>query len=300
MCCPVQRCGPQACCPLPRRPVDKLWPVKPTYGCPGQKCGPCGDLEQVCPCNCIRNGHILEALACLFRLSEFELMATLFQLAYDEAQPLPRFPRDRVWNVMENIKAPYTELHDLMIYDSMYDRCGLPIDPLDRTNTYKLLRMIFMAGVLVPEQRDYLLMMLRRLNAHAICPVNLEALLAALQLLKLDDLVCGLLNQRARAKRLRSGRQCADLCRLYQKVVTTDKDTVIRRRMRTQSNTGKEKGKTEAQKKPPQQRPKIPPPAAQIYCTRRHVEPEEPPHSDGATPVVQRSSMRRSSAKKAW
>ncbi|KAI8038022.1 hypothetical protein M5D96_009063 [Drosophila gunungcola] len=277
-----------SCRPACRLPLEPLRQATVQHGCPATNCSVCGqnDGEQGCRCSCTRNKHILEALSCLFRVSRFQVVTTLFQLAYHESQPLPRFPRDRVWSVMENVKAPYTELHDLRIYDSLYDRCGQPIDPLDRTNAYKLLRLIFLIPVLVPEQRARLLAMLAQLNARAACPVDLDALLLALQQVQLEELVCGILEQDGRVKRFHSARQCLELCNLYHKVVATDKNAIIHKRRRIQA---KSKGKdADAQRKP--QRKTI---TTQIYCTRRVPEPEDRVE----TPVLRSvgSSLRRPS-----
>lgn len=143
----------------------------------------------------LQSFHIVEALSCLFRVTQFQVLATLYRLACHEFQPLKRFPRNRAWSVMEKVVAPYTELHDLRIYDSLYDRCGRPINPLDRNNAYKVMRLIFLMPVLVPEQRKRLLDMLSRLNSRATCSVNLEGLLAVLEKVKLNQLVCDVLEQ---------------------------------------------------------------------------------------------------------
>ncbi|XP_017002305.2 uncharacterized protein [Drosophila takahashii] len=290
MCCAPCCCRCRDACPLPLEP---LRPATIRYGCPGPKCSLCShrNTENECRCSCQRNKHILEALSCLFRVSRFQMLTTLFQLAYHESRPLPRFPRDRIWSVMEHVKAPYSELHDLKIYDSLFDRCGQPIDPLDRSNAYKLLRLIFLGPVLIPEQRTQLLAMLERLNERAACPVDLNGLLLALQLVQLDELVCGILEQEGRIRRFYSARQCGELCRLYHKVAATDKNAVIHRRRRPKS---KIKGKdADAQKKP--LRRTITP---QIYCTRRVPEPEEPAaRTESGSPVIRStaSSLRRSS-----
>ncbi|KAH8367772.1 hypothetical protein KR084_002657, partial [Drosophila pseudotakahashii] len=291
MCCaPCCCCGCRDAC---RMPLEPLRPATIQQGCPGPKCSLCShrNTEHECRCTCQRNKHILEALSCLFRVSKFQMLTTLFQLAYHESRPLARFPRDRVWSVMENVKAPYSELHDLKIYDSLFDRCGQPIDPLDRTNVYKLLRLIFLGPVLVPEQRARLLAMLYQLNERAVCPVDVNGLLLALQLVQLDELVCGILEQDGRIQRFHSARQCGELCKLYHKVAATDKNAVIHKRRRRKS---KSKSKdADAQKKP--QRRTITP---QIYCTRRVPEPEEPAaRTESGSPVVRStaSSLRRTS-----
>ncbi|XP_017052151.1 uncharacterized protein LOC108095535 [Drosophila ficusphila] len=301
MCC-APKCGPPACwppmccCPRPTACRPPLEPLRPANGhqcCPASKCKLCSQKhgEKGCRCTCPRNKHILEALSCLFRVSKFQVLTTLFQLAFHESQPLPRFPRDREWSVMENVKAPYSELHDLKIYDSLYDRCGQPIDPLDRSNAYKLLRLIFLGPVLVPEQRSQLLVMLRRLNARAACPVDLDGLLIALQEVQLDELVCGILEQDGRVKRFHSARRCQELCSLYHKVAAMDKKAVAPERRRQKA---KPKGKdADAQKKP--QRRTI---TQQIYCTRRTPEVVEEPsnRAEGSTPIIRStgSSLRRS------
>ncbi|XP_017066942.1 uncharacterized protein LOC108105048 [Drosophila eugracilis] len=302
MCC-APMCGgccPSMCCqPVCRMPLEPLRPATVTYGCPSPKCMMCSQNngEEDCRCNFQRNKHILEALSCLFRVSKFQMLTTLFQLAYHESRPLPRFPRDRNWSVMEKIKAPYTELHDLKIYDSMFDRCGQPIDPLDRRNAYKLLRLIFLASVLVPEQQTQLMAMLSKLNAHAICPVDLNGLLVVLQQVQLDELVCGILEHDVRVKRFHSARQCMDLCNLYHKVAATDKNAVIhKRRPRKLKSKSKD---ADAQKKP--LRRTI---TTQIYCTRRVQEPEDLTNrGEGSSPAHRSTitSLRRSSSqKKTW
>ncbi|KAH8325344.1 hypothetical protein KR067_000949, partial [Drosophila pandora] len=320
MCCPAMMCGVGGCsgcaaCPLmpppsccaqtadgscPRRPLEKLMPAKKPICCPVQSCALCArDPDQTCRCTCARNKNITEALACLFRVSKYQLISTLFQLAYHESQPLPRFPRDREWNVMENVKAPYTELHDLKIYDSMYDRCGMPINPLDESNIYKILRMMFMGPVLVPEQKAYLMGMLRKLNDRAICPVDLDILLAALEQIQLEELVCGIIDQDARAKRFYSGRHCTELCKLYQKVVATDKNAVIRKRRQAKSKASDKDA--DGKKKPQRNKPPV---NVQVYCTRRPTEPTEDStgRAESTTPVLRSaaSSLRRSSVKKNW
>lgn len=277
---PAPSCCPQENCTCPRRPLEKLMPAKKPYCCPVQSCALCARTpDQACRCTCTRNKNIVEALACLFRVSKYRLVSTLFQLAYHESQPLPRFPRDREWNVMENVKAPYTELHDLKIYDSMYDRCGMPIDPLDESNIYKILRMMFMGPVLVPEQKAYLMGMLRKLNDRAICPVDLDILLAALDQLQLEELVCSIIDQDERAKRFYSARQCTELCKLYQKVATTDKNAVIRKRRHAKSKASDKDA--DGKKKP--QRNKSPV-NVQVFCTRRPQEPTEDLTGRGRAP----------------
>ncbi|XP_037723362.1 uncharacterized protein LOC119555816 [Drosophila subpulchrella] len=297
--CGAPACGPSMCCRLAcRMPPEPLRPATVHRCCPASKCTLCSqnNSEQECRCTCQRNKHILEALSCLFRVTKFQMLTTLFQLAYHESRPLLRFPRDRIWSVMENVKAPYTELHDLKIYDSLYDRCGQPIDPLDRTNAYKLLRLIFLGPVLVPEQKAQLQAMLLKLNDRAACPVDLNGLLLVLQQVQLDELVCGILEQDGRIKRFHSARQCLQLCNLYHKVAATDKNAVIRKRRRRKLVS---KGKDADTQKKPQRRTITP----QIYCTRRVPEIEEPANRlESGSPVIRStgSSHRRSSNKKSW
>ncbi|XP_017101650.2 uncharacterized protein [Drosophila bipectinata] len=335
MCCPVTRCGGQGCsgcgtCPLmtsccaqgdscscprrpqvdscscPRRPLEPLRPAEKPYCCPVQSCRLCArDPDQECKCSCVRNKNIVEALACLFRVTKYHLITTLFQLAYHESQPLPRYSRDREWNVMENVKAPYSELHDLKIYDSMYDRCGMPIDPLDVDNCYKILRMMFMGPVLVPDQKTYLMGMLRKLNDHAICPVDLDFLLPVLGEVQLEELVCAIIDQNARAKRFHSGRNCSDLCKLYYKVVSTDKEDVIRKRRRTKAKAKAKPTDQEDDDKKKAPRVSKPPPPVQVFCTRRPPEPvveDVSVRAESSTPQIRStaSSLRRSSARKNW
>ncbi|XP_032593970.1 uncharacterized protein LOC116805555 [Drosophila grimshawi] len=196
------------------------------------KCDAEGGAHQ-CECICRRNRHIIEALSCLFKCSIQYMLSVLFKLAYQiYQQPLKRYPRDRVWSVMRHVKAPYTELNDLEIYDSMYDRCGMPIDPLDKDNILKIVRMMFLISVLTFDQQKYLLHMLNRLNAHAHCPVEVEFLLRTLKSIELRQLVCSLRNQEALTQRLYTSRQCSDLCGLYTKVATVDKYAIARHRSR--------------------------------------------------------------------
>ncbi|KRK07027.1 uncharacterized protein LOC26536330 [Drosophila yakuba] len=297
MCCAPMSAPSMCCPPAGHVPWQPMHPATVYQCCPSAKCTLCchNESKHECHCSCQRNRHIVEAFSCLFRVSKFQILTTLFLLAYHESRPLPRYPRDRTWSVMENVKAPYTELHDLRIYDSMFDRCGHRIDPLDRRNTYKLLRLIFLGPVLVPEQRTQLLAMLYKLNARAACPVDLAGLLSVVQHVKLDELVCGILEQDGRAKRFHSGRQCLELCNLYQKVVATDKEAVIKKRRRRRE---KSKSKdADAQKKP---RRTI---TAQIYCTRRVPEPDDmSSRNEGTTPIVRSTatSLRRSSNRKSW
>ncbi|KAH8334818.1 hypothetical protein KR074_003265, partial [Drosophila pseudoananassae] len=309
-CCSCPR-RPQAdSCSCPRRPLEPLMPAQKPYCCPVQTCRLCArDPDVECKCSCVRNKNIVEALACLFRVSKYHLISTLFQLAYHESQPLPRYSRDREWNVMENVKAPYTELHDLKIYDSMYDRCGMPIDPLDVDNCYKILRMMFMAPVLVPDQKAYLMGMLRKLNDHAICPVDLEFLLPILAGVQLEELVCGIIDQNAQAKRFHSGRNCSELCKLYHKVVATDKEAVIRKRRRAKAKAKAKATATptdqEAEDKKKTPRVSKPPPPVQVYCTRRPPEPvveDVSVRAESSTPQIRStgSSLRRSSVRKNW
>ncbi|XP_023174759.1 uncharacterized protein LOC111602069 [Drosophila hydei] len=227
-----------------RPPLEKLRPVEKYRWfrhCTADSCAKCrnnvendyGDEDDLqCDCVCRRNRHIIEALSCLFKCSVQYMVSLLFKLAYQQLQPLKRFPRDRVWNVMEHVKAPYTELNDLEIYDSMYDRCGLPIDPLDTDNIIKIIRLMFLTKVLTSEQHKYLMHMLQRLNEHAYCPVHLDLLLQTLETLDLKKLVCGIRNQEELTRRLYTSRQCSSICKLYRKVTTVDKHMVSKNRSR--------------------------------------------------------------------
>lgn len=141
-------------------------------------------------------------------------------------------PRAREWDVMEKVKAPYTELDDLLIYDSMYDRCGLPINPLDRDNVYKIVRMMFLSPVMTIEQQRYLLRMLRRLNEHSRCPVNIRLLMEVLSEVDIKSLVCSLRKQEKLCRAFYMSKQCADICELYSRVTTIDKNALKRRRHR--------------------------------------------------------------------
>ncbi|XP_015011443.2 uncharacterized protein LOC26526216 [Drosophila erecta] len=287
-CAPI--CG--MCCPAAgRAPLKPLPPTPVHHCCPSAKCTLCcnGETKHECSCNCQRNEHLVEAFSCLFRVSKFQILTTLFLLAYHETVPLPHFPRDRNWAVMKNVKAPYTELHDLRIYDSMFDRCGQRIDPLDRRNTYKLLRLIFLGPLLVSSQRAQLLAMLTKLNARAACPVDLGGLLSVVQTVKLDELVCGILEQNERLQRFHSGRQCLELCNLYETVVTPQEDEVIEK-----PRPRKKKSKSKDAETPKKPRRII---TEKVYCTRRVPEPE-----DTSTPIARSTanSLRRSSNKKSW
>ncbi|TDG42682.1 hypothetical protein AWZ03_010902 [Drosophila navojoa] len=227
-----------SCC---RPPLEKLRPVDHYQWfqhCQEQNCRNCNmdptdedDGSAIdCDCICRRNRHIIEALGCLFRCSVQYMISLLFKLAYQQLQPLQRFPRDRVWDVMEHVKAPYTELNDLEIYDSMYDRCGQPIDPLDPDNTHKIIRLMFLREVLTPDQNRYLMRLLKKLNEHAFCPVHLELLLQTIHTIDLNKLVCGLRHQEQLSRQLYTGRQCNSICKLYHKVSTIDKRMVAQNR----------------------------------------------------------------------
>ncbi|EDW06828.1 uncharacterized protein LOC6583849 [Drosophila mojavensis] len=241
MCAPCRvRCCTlrTGCC---RPPLEKLRPVdnyKWFQHCEEHDCRNCkknstdedDGYTSDCDCICRRNRHIIEALSCLFKCSVQYMVSLLFKLAYQQVQPLQRFPRDRVWDVMEHVKAPYTELNDLEIYDSMYDRCGQPIDPLDADNINKIVRLMFLREVLTSDQRKYLMRLLRQLNEHAFCPVHLDLLLQTLQTIDLNKLVCGIRHQEQLSRRLYTGRQCQSICQLYNKVSTVDKRMVAQNR----------------------------------------------------------------------
>ncbi|XP_030569674.1 uncharacterized protein LOC115769103 [Drosophila novamexicana] len=250
----IGRCRCTGCCgPMPdancRPYLEKLQPVSKyrwfrhctTAGC--KKCQRDDDDDDGdddngldCDCICRRNRHIIEALSCLFSCSIQYMVSILFKLAYLQQQPLKRFPRDRVWDVMEHVKAPYTELNDLDIYDSMYDRCGLPIDPLDTDNMLKIVRLMFLTSVLTIDQEDYLLNMLQRLNAKANCPVHLDLLLQTLEGVDLKKLVCSMRDQEALTRGLYTSRLCNSICKLYRKVATVDKHLVRHNRNRRRNN----------------------------------------------------------------
>jgi len=201
--------------------------------CTSSNCVVCQtNKDHECACVCRRNRHIVEALTCLFNTTIPYMLTILFKLAFQQNEPMKRFPRDRKWDVMEHVKAPYTELNDLEIYDSMYDRCGLPINPLDDDNIYKVVRMMFLIAVLTIDQQKYLIRMLQRLNAHAHSPVNLDLLLQTLEGVDLKELMCSIRNQEALVRCLYTARQCNELCKLYQQVVSVDKNAIKRRRKR--------------------------------------------------------------------
>lgn len=180
--------------------------------------------------NCRRNRHVVEALSCLFNQRLPFMLNILFKLA--SWQPEERVPRAREWDVMENVMAPYTELDDLLIYDSMYDRCGLPINPLHRDNVYKIVRMMFLSPVMTIEQQRYLLRMLKRLNEHSHCPVNIPRLMEALSEVDIKSLVCSLRQQEKLCRAFYMSKQCADMCAMYARVTSIDKNAVKRRRRR--------------------------------------------------------------------
>lgn len=167
------------------------------------------------------------------------MVSMLFKLATHE--PEPRVSRDRVWDVMGNVKAPYTELDDLEIYDSMYDRCGLPIDPLDHDNIFKILRMMFLSPILTVDQQKYLLNMLQRLNAHAHCPIDIGRLMDALSKTDIRSLVCSLRDQEKLCRSLYTSRKCEDICSLYMRVSSVDKNVVKQQRRRRPKDYGHKK-----------------------------------------------------------
>ncbi|KAM8718441.1 hypothetical protein ACLKA7_001622 [Drosophila subpalustris] len=219
--------------------------------CTSSSCTVCqSNKDHECACVCRRNRHIVEALAYLFNSTIPYMLSILFKLAFQQNQPMKRFPRDRQWDVMEHVKAPYTELNDLEIYDSMYDRCGLPINPLHFDNIFKIVRMMFLITVLTIDQQKYLLQMLQRLNAHAHYPVDLDLLLRTLEGVDLKELVCSIQNQEAIVRRLYTARHCNDICQLYQQVVTVDKNAVKRRRKRIKYNKKSLKSAGEIEESP--------------------------------------------------
>ncbi|XP_060662530.1 uncharacterized protein LOC132795687 [Drosophila nasuta] len=234
-CCTNLCCG--GCCPTGVRATQTLqFPSEHRWfeRCTNANCVSCQDTTTTneCSCICRRNRHIIEALTCLFNTTIPHMVSTLFKLVVQQNEPLKRFPRDRKWDVMEHVKAPYTELNDLEIYDSMYDRCGLPIEPLHSDNIYKIVRLMFLAKVLTLEQQKYLLRMLKRLNQHAHCPVDLYLLLQTLENVNVKELMCSIHRQEEFVRSLHTARQCHKLCDLYNQVVTVDKRSVQRHRRR--------------------------------------------------------------------
>lgn len=254
-------------------PLEQLRPVKRHYCCTADsKCDICSQQPEFCS-NYLRNKHIVDSLSCLFRIPQFQVLTTLFRLACDELRPRWHYPRERVWNVMEKVKSPYTEQLDLKIYESMHDRCGQPIDPLDRTNAYKVIRLIFMLPVLVPAHRERLLGMLRRLNSRAICPVNLEGLLLIMGNLRLDRLVFNILEQDARLQRFHLARQFWEMCHLYQELPVPENSAVMHKRRQKKKNAKASTKNRFEQKKPSPLRRSV---AVPIFCTRRPMQTGEP------------------------
>lgn len=201
--------------------------------CSDPKCMSCHEHKKEphdCQCICRRNRHVVEALSCLFNTRLPFMLTMLFRLATHE--PEQRVARDRDWDVMENVKAPYTELDDLEIYDSMYDRCGMPIDPLDQDNIFKIIRMMFLSPVLTIEQQKYLLRMMQRLNEHAHCPVDISRLMDALSKTDIKSLVCSLRDQEKLCRNFYVSKKCEDICSLYTRVASVDKNVLKRRRHR--------------------------------------------------------------------
>lgn len=223
-------CGFGGCCSFPRPELAIKWDEYRWFdNCTDPDCFKCHATKEEL-LDCRRNRHIVEALSCLFNQRLPYMLNILFKLA--SWQPGARVPRDREWDVMENVKAPYTELDDLLIYDSMYDRCGLPINPLHRDNIYKIVRMMFLSSVLTIGQQKYLLRMLQRLNEHSNCPVNISRLMEALSRVDVKTLVCSLRQQEKLCRAFYMSKQCADMCDLYARVTLIDKNAVKRRRRR--------------------------------------------------------------------
>ncbi|XP_022231575.2 uncharacterized protein LOC111080324 [Drosophila obscura] len=181
-------------------------------------------------CDCHRNRCLLVALAYLFRCTNLSMLSTLWRMADNRSQPLRGFTRDPAWRVMQSVKAPYTDLNDLEIYDSLYDRCGIAIDPLDPNNTYKMLRLMFLNADLESDQRKHLILMLEMLNELAFRRVNLDLLLQTLASINIGEFVSSLVHQ----DNLNSynTKLSEDLSQLYERVVTTDKNAIIENRSR--------------------------------------------------------------------
>ncbi|KAH8387454.1 hypothetical protein KR093_007145, partial [Drosophila rubida] len=234
------RCDPCCvccCCPSaqpPRASQTVQFPSEHRWfqRCTNVSCSNCqmNATADDCSCICRRNQHVIEALSCLFNTTIPHMVSTLFKLAYQQSEPMKRFPRDRKWDVMEHVRAPYTELNDLEIYDSMFDRCGLPINPLHTDNIFKIVRLMFLVKVLTLEQQKYLLRMLKRLNQHAHCPVDLDLLLQTLEDVDVKELMCSVRKHEVFVRSLYTARQCSKLCDLYNQVVTVDKVAVQRQR----------------------------------------------------------------------
>ncbi|KRF97515.1 uncharacterized protein Dwil_GK27915 [Drosophila willistoni] len=236
------------------------------------------DSKHLCSCSCRRNQNLVEALSYLFRCPIYYMLSSLFKLAYQQIQPMKRFARDRKWDVMLHVKAPYTEFNDLEIYDSMYDRCGVHIDPLDFNNISKVVRMMFLNSILSLDQRKCLIGMLESLNERAIYRVNLERLLETLKNVSLKELVCSILDQDRQAASFYNAQMCKELCALYQRVTTTDKNMIIKRRKyRKLKKSDKD---LELSKKPVRKMANT-----QLYCVRKPTEPEGSPRATG-TPGV--------------
>ncbi|SPP82212.1 uncharacterized protein LOC117584134 [Drosophila guanche] len=221
MCACCHSCCRGGCCFASRCQTEKLLVLTEPLICMPRK------REK---CECHRNRCLLVALAYLFRCTNLSMLSTLWHMAYRQGQPLRGFARDPAWRVLQRVKAPYTEVHDLEIYDSLYDRCGIAIDPLDPCNMFKVLRLMFLSAALVPEQRMGLMRMLEKLNELAFRRVNLELLLQTLASINIEEFVYSLAhhhNLNAYQTKLSE-----ELSQLYERVVTTDKNAIIRYRNR--------------------------------------------------------------------
>ncbi|XP_030381873.1 uncharacterized protein LOC115629534 [Scaptodrosophila lebanonensis] len=279
-------CNP-CCCPPPSghrprellRSLDKIgWYERCMRNC--NACFTTPEAQRrTCNNTCQRNRNIVEALCYLFNCPLYQLMTTLFRLANYHIMAMDKFHRDCNWEVMANVQAPYTEMHDLEIYDSMYDRCGISIDPLDKNNMFKVLRMMFLTTILSIDQQQYLMRMLQRLNDHALFRVNLERLLKTLEQVDIKELVCSIIEQDRLCANFYSARQCTELCALYRKVASTDKMEIIRRR--------RIKKAKKVPKKPKRCR-RVP--GTQIYCVRKVPDSSEDFASPRGDPLLNSTS----------
>ncbi|XP_033249081.1 uncharacterized protein LOC117188800 [Drosophila miranda] len=184
-------------------------------------------------CNCYRNRCLLVALAYLFRCSHVSMLSMLWRMACNAGQPLRGFSRDAAWSVMQGVRAPFTEVNDQEIYDSLYDRCGMAIDPFDPDNTYKMLRLMFINTALGPDQRMGLMRMLEKLNECSFRQVNLDLLLQTLASISIDEFVYSLIHQHK--LNACNDKLSEDLSQLYERVGTTNKHAIIRNRNRRDS-----------------------------------------------------------------
>ncbi|XP_017151191.1 uncharacterized protein LOC108161440 [Drosophila miranda] len=258
-CCPAGAQRMQSC----QRPEKLVMAVpKERKCCTAYQCAHCKtDTQHACRCSCHRNQAILYSLAMLFRCRIQYVMSTLCRLALLETQSCHRNGR-----ALERVKAPYTEAEDLAINDSIYDRCGEFIDPLDQDNAHKVMRLLFLAPVLKPGQYSSLVWMLQKLNVRVKGAVDLNWLVYTVATLRLGDFVCAFIRQDARAARLYNAQLCLKFCQPQGPVQATEEATKAPRK-RKRDGKGKARGKATseacARKRADRNAP--------VYCTRRPV-----------------------------